>query len=229
MAIFYSTEISHNYIYLKQDEHIHCTKVLRNQTGAAIKITDGKGHLYSCIIESISKVETICHIENVEKQPQPTYLSSIAISPLKNPARLEWFVEKAIEIGISELYVFIADRTEKKVVNKERLEKIIISAMKQSLNFSLPTFNIINSFTDLLLKCEKYEGKYFAWCEGNPDLLIKIKDNQKNNIVLIGPEGDFTNEEATIAIRQGWTIVSLGDSRLRTETAGIVALTILKY
>ncbi len=228
MIVFYSTDILGNYIYLKTDEHIHCSKVLRNQAGAIIKITDGNGHLYSCIIEKINREETICLIETKEEKSKSNFLTSIAISPLKNPVRLEWFVEKAVEIGISELYIFSSARTEKKTVNKERLKKIIVSAMKQSMNFYLPTFNIVSSFSELMEKCEKYQGKYFAWCENEPVLLKNVRDAQKNNIVIIGPEGDFTEDEAAYASTNGFTIVSLGESRLRTETAGLVALTMLK-
>ncbi len=229
MTIFYSTEIHNNYIYLRKDEHIHCTKVLRNQSGSEIKVTDGKGHLYACTIDAIHKTETSCKIDSIEEKPQSKSLSSIAISPLKNPARIEWFVEKAVEIGVSELIIFTAARTEKKYVNKERLEKIMVSAMKQSMNFNLPTLTFVNSFSDLIIKCQIYEGKYIAWCEGEADLLINTRDIQKNNIVIIGPEGDFINDEVTLAINEGFRVVSLGHARLRTETAGIVALTMLNY
>ncbi|MBK8515781.1 MAG: 16S rRNA (uracil(1498)-N(3))-methyltransferase [Saprospiraceae bacterium] len=229
MIIFYSTDVRGNLVYIKGEEHIHCTKVLRNKEGDTINVTDGRGKLYICRIEKISKSETSCFITGVDERMESDAKCAIAISPLKNPSRLEWFVEKAVEIGISEIYIFNSKRTERKSVNRDRLDKIIISAMKQSMNICLPYITFVNNFSDIFISIAKYEGKYIARCESDPPLLTEIRSKQGSNIVLIGPEGDFTKDEADHAISHGFTVVSLGPSRLRTETAGIVALSMLKY
>jgi 16S rRNA (uracil1498-N3)-methyltransferase len=229
MVIFYSTDTYDNYINLHGDEHQHCTKVLRHQSGSKISVTDGKGVLYQCEIAKISKQETLCTIINKEVQASPDNLPTVAISLLKNPARLEWFVEKAVEIGIAEIILFQSVRTEKKAVNKDRTEKIMVAAMKQSLNLHLPKLTIFNNFDNVLVHSESFNGKYLAWCEDDTLPLQDVRNKKEKNILLIGPEGDFTKDEAGDAIKHGFTLVSLGNTRLRTETAGIVGLTMIRY
>ena len=165
----------------------------------------------------------------LKKQPQSAHLPSVAISLLKNPARLEWFVEKAVEIGIAEIILFQSCRTEKKSVNTERIEKLMIAAMKQSLNLYLPKCTILKSFEDLISESQKFDGKYLAWCGSNTTHLQDLRHKNEHNILLLGPEGDFTKEETEIAEHNGFQLVSLGSTRLRTETAGIVGLTMMHY
>ena len=229
MIIFYATDIIENHIKLLGDEHHHCTKVLRNQAGAQISVTDGKGHMFLAEIEQTNKLETLCRIIEINSQPLPERLPSIAISLLKNPARLEWFVEKAVEIGIGEIILFQSGRTEKKSVNIERIEKLMIAAMKQSLNLYLPQCTILKCFEDLISESHKFTGKYIAWCGTDTIHLQDIRHKNESNILLIGPEGDFTKEETDIAVHNGFQLVSLGSTRLRTETAGVVGLTMMHY
>jgi 16S rRNA (uracil1498-N3)-methyltransferase len=229
MLVFYSTNVNNNTLILTDEEHGHCTKVLRNQVGSSVMVTDGNGNLYACVIEKIYKSEIQCRINTKQTFARTSPGLAIAISPLKNPSRLEWFVEKAVEIGLSDIFIFMSARTEKKVVNGARLEKIMVSAMKQSLNLYLPSLTICPNFDALIDKTTHFGGKFVAYCEGSPPLLKNIADKNATNVVLIGPEGDFTPEEINTAIEKGFGVVSLGVSRLRTETAGLMALFMLKY
>jgi 16S rRNA (uracil1498-N3)-methyltransferase len=229
MVIFYSTDINDNYINLHGEEHQHCTKVLRHQSGSKISVTDGKGYIYRCEIAKISKQETLCNVIQKEVQALPTNLPSVAISLLKNPARLEWFVEKAVEIGIAEIILFQSGRTEKRAVNQDRMEKLMVAAMKQSLNLHLPKLTIFNNFDSVLVHSESFDGKYLAWCEDDTLPLQDVRNKKERNILLIGPEGDFTRDEVSSASKKGFSMVSLGNTRLRTETAGIVGLTMIRY
>ena len=229
MVIFYSTDINDNYIILQGEEHQHCTKVLRHNSGSKISVTDGKGYIYHCEIAKISKQETLCNVIHKEAQALPHNLPSVAISLLKNPARLEWFVEKAVEIGIAEIILFQSGRTEKRAVNQDRMEKLMVAAMKQSLNLHLPKLTIFNNFDGALVHSESFDGKYLAWCEDDTLPLQDVRNKKERNILIIGPEGDFTKDEAGDAIKHGFTLVSLGNTRLRTETAGIVGLTMMHY
>ncbi len=228
MFLFYTNLVSENQLRLTEDEHQHCTKVLRKQVGDDIFITDGNGHIYSARISNITKAETVCNILNTDTKPTPHPNIIIAISPTKNASRLEWFVEKAVEIGISEIIVFNAQRTEKKSFNQSRIHKIMVSAMKQSLNVHLPTLNYYESTKLLLAKTKDIDQKFIAHCDG-PTLSLNASMNKsKDAIVLIGPEGDFTHQEIEMALENGFKAVTLGDSRLRTETAGLVALMMAK-
>ena len=164
--------------------------------------------------------------ERTEKQEQPV---AIGISHKKNPSRLEWFIEKAVEIGISEIIIFKAQRTEKKSLNESRLMKILISAMKQSLNLHLPELRILNNFQEISKYCNHFDHKYIAYCDGPTDLLSEVYTKNGSGLVLIGPEGDFTKDEINYAINFNFHPASLGKNRLRTETAGLVALMMLKY
>lgn len=229
MILFYSTDIAGQNITLTEDDHIHCTKVLRKQVNDIIMITDGLGHIFSCAIKTITKVSTLCQV--VEKSYHQSILpkTSIAISPTKNAARIEWFIEKAVEIGISEIYFYNAQRTEKKSINEQRLKKIMVSAMKQSLNVQLPVMHItkdVKAYVDLVTS--KYDQKFIAYCDGPTQHLTSAQDNQKSRILMIGPEGDFTAEEIRYATNAGYQSVTLGTARLRTETAGLAGLIMMR-
>jgi len=229
MILFYSTSIENDCIILKEEEHLHCSKVLRKQISDEINVTDGKGNLYNCKISEINKSNTICQIISLERTEKPEPYVAIGISPTKNPARLEWFIEKAVEIGISEILIFKAQRTEKKSLNESRLMKILISAMKQSLNLYLPELIIINTFQEISKYCSHFDHKYIAYCDGPTDLLSEVYTKSGSGLVLIGPEGDFTKDEIKYAENLNFHPASLGKTRLRTETAGLVALMMLKY
>lgn len=227
MFLFHSTDILDNNLIIKGDEHLHCSIVLRKRVGDIIFVTDGKGNTYSSKIISVTKNQTECSIEDSKYQAPLSPTISIAISPTKNTARLEWFLEKSTEIGISSIYLVQTKRTEKKSVNLQRLEKVLLSAMKQSLNTHLPKLEVL-TFKDLM-KINHYQNKFIAHCE-NPDLKLKnVYKSNVSSILLIGPEGDFTKEEIADALINGYQGVSLGNMRLRTETAGLTGLFIMRY
>ncbi len=227
MIVFHTTEISNNTATLLEDESIHCSKVLRKKVDDEVFVTDGKGMLFSGIITNISKKEvTISLGKTIESQPK-SHSRSIAIAPTKNIDRFEWFLEKSTEIGITNIYPFLSSRSERKVIKPHRLEKIIVSAMKQSKNFYKPKLHPIVPLSQILTSAFEGQSKFIAHCMEPKSALQNQYKSGSNAIVLIGPEGDFTNEEVNLANLNNWQEVSLGTSRLRTETAGIVACHLL--
>ena len=227
MFLFFTDQIHDNTLILVGDEHQHCTTVLRKKLGDQLFITEGKGRIYTAEISNISKNQTECNILSVESKAPPTTALAIAIAPTKNASRIEWFVEKAIEIGISGLYFIHTARTEKKNINLNRIHKIAIAAMKQSLNVHLPQIMVFDQLKDFYLySASKYEEKFIAHCD-LPGQMLPISI-EKNAILMIGPEGDFTPQEISDAIQKNYIAVSLGSSRLRTETAGLVGLMRMK-
>ncbi len=225
MNLFYSTEIDTHTITLVDDEAKHCTKVLRKSIGDEVFVIDGNGNLYTARIESIGKRDCICSIiDKVENFGNHDYYVRMCVAPTKNIDRFEFFVEKAVEIGVDEIIPVCSENSERKVVNVERIERIVLSAMKQSYKAKMPLVTemtpiktiITNSFSGL--KC-------IAHCEEEKKSLLRdaIKDVQEITI-LIGPEGDFSLSEISSAKQNGWIPVSLGESRLRTETAAIAAV-----
>lgn len=228
MIIYYSTYIRDLLILLKDDEHRHCSKVTRRSVGDKIYVTDGHGHLYHCIIEHMDRHETSLTICDKEVLEPPSYRLGIAIAPTKNNTRLEWFIEKATEIGISDIYPIITNRGEKKNIKIDRLEKILISAMKQSKNLYKPTIHPIMDLDALLKQSEVYDLKCVAHCaDVEKHLSRSITTHTKSVLVAIGPEGDFTGPEIDLLTQNNFVEVNLGKSRLRTETAGIVAAQIV--
>jgi 16S rRNA (uracil1498-N3)-methyltransferase len=230
MFLFYSDDILADNIILSNEEHQHCTKVLRKKIGDHISITDGKGNIFHAEITNILKQNTKCKIESTTYIEPPKSRIAIAIAPTKNANRIEWFAEKAVEIGISDLYFIQTHRTEKKEINMQRIEKIILSAMKQSMNIHLPHIKYFKSLKDFSQEVLiNYDQKFIAHCDGPTAELKKIIIKDKSALLMIGPEGDFTSEEVMSMENFGFQSVSLGSSRLRTETAGLVGLMIMKY
>jgi len=225
MFLFYSTDVNQGHVILQKEEHTHCKKVLRKSVGDTLYITDGRGNIFLCKIESFQKESTTCQIVETTLHTELLPKTAIAIAPVKNMARIEWFLEKATEIGISEIQIIMTQRSEKKSIKLERLEKIIVSAMKQSLKAHLPQLLFFDSLKACLeYNYEKYEDKFIGYCEENQRYLHEVASPEKDTIVLIGPEGDFTEEEVELAKNIGFASISLGKTRLRTETAGLVAL-----
>lgn len=227
MQLFYAYQILENTAFLDAEESRHCTKTLRKSEGDVITIIDGRGGFYRAVIKKISKKS--CELDLQEELflgNKRDYYLHIAIAPTKNINRLEWFLEKTTEIGIDEITPILCQRSERKVVKNERLEKIILSAAKQSLKAKLPKLNTLTKFKDLVQE-NKQAFKAIAHCNSlgeNPLLPLKIAvSKQKDILILIGPEGDFSLEEVVLAKENGFEEISLGTSRLRTETAGIVA------
>ena len=221
MQLFFS-EITDNRVNFSLDEKKHLTKVLRKKVGDELSVIDGKGYLYIVRITSLEKNSSQIEIIRKEKKEKNhNYYLHIAIAPTKNISRFEWFLEKATEIGIDEITPIICQRSERKKINIQRCNRILISSIKQSLKFYKPKLNEPSNFSDFIK--EKLEGdKLIAHCLKTEKNKIN-KSNQKKYIILIGPEGDFTENEITNALKNGFKATTLGNSRLRTETAGIIA------
>ena len=222
MALFYVPNIALN--VLPEVESQHAVKVLRLQNGDKITLVDGTGGYYEARITNPHPKH--CGFVIIETKPEfgkRDFKLHIAIAPTKNIERLEWFIEKATEIGIDEITPIICRFSERKIVKEERLEKISVSAAKQSLKTYFPKVNPLFTFDDLL-KNHHASQKFIAHCYEQDKRLLQTEiKKSKDILILIGPEGDFSVEEVEKAIAGGFVPVSLGDSRLRTETAGVVA------
>lgn len=211
-------------LVLPEEESLHASKVLRLQSGDEITLLDGKGGVYSAEI-------TLPHAKRCGYKILSQYHLStgrpyrlhVAIAPTKNMERLEWFVEKAVEIGVDEITPLICRYSERKQLKADRLEKIVLSACKQSVQAVFPVLNSLTSF-DELVKDAQAECKTIAHCYAQEKADFRtISAKVADILILIGPEGDFSLEEVELAKAHGFVAVSLGDSRLRTETAGIMA------
>ena len=221
--LFYAPDIATEQV-LPEDESGHCVRVLRLKEGDSITITDGKGFLYNAILENAHPKH--CRVAITKQLLQkPLWKSAIhiAVAPTKNLDRMEWLVEKATEIGIDTITCLRCHHSERREIKLQRLNKIAVSAMKQSQKTTLPQINEMIDFNKFI--SQKIEGnKMIAHCTETKKQLIKdLYKPDCNSIILIGPEGDFSNEEINAAISAGFAPVSLGKSRLRTETAAIVA------
>ncbi len=221
--IFYTPDIEKD-PHLPEEESQHAVKVLRLEAGDKIELVDGKGNYYEA--EIAFPHHKHCQVNVLNKvsdyRPQPVHIH-IAIAPTKNMDRLEWFAEKVTEIGVGEISLLLCDHSERKVVKTDRLEKILVSAMKQSKKAYLPRLNEMISFKEFMKKPHP-EHCYIAHCyEQDKRSLAKDYQAGEDVLVLIGPEGDFSEEEVRLAIEKGFVPVTLGESRLRTETAGVVA------
>ena len=224
MHIFYTPELSGKTYILDETESKHCVRVLRLEKGDGIMLVDGRGGWFTaeiadanpkrCLVDVI-KSELNFGLRNFQVQ--------VAIAPTKNIERIEWFLEKATEIGINRVTPLLCRHSERKEIKHDRLEKVMVSAMKQSLKAYLPQLDDLTKLSDLIN--QPFEGlKFIAHCgEQHRELLKNRIVPNHNYLILIGPEGDFSPEEIELALKSGFQAVSLGDSRLRTETAGVVA------
>jgi len=224
MHIFYTPELSGKTYTLDETESKHSVRVLRLEKGDEITLVDGRGGFFTAEIAdpnpkrcavNVIKSELNFGLRNFQVQ--------VAIAPTKNMERIEWFLEKATEIGINRVTPLLCRFSERKEIKHERLEKVMISAMKQSLKAYLPQLDELTKFNDFVR--QPFEGqKFIAHCdEQHRELLKKVVNPRGKYLILIGPEGDFSPEEIKMAMAAGFVPVSLGDSRLRTETAGVVA------
>ena len=231
MQLFYNSEISKETKQITFDkiESKHIVRVLRKKENDILKITNGKGFLFDVQIIIASDKKCIAEVISSEEKPKPwNYYLHIAIAPTKLNDRLEWFLEKATEIGIDEITPIICSNSERRVVKLERFEKIIQSAMKQSLKFTLPKLNEPIKLNDFIN--QDFDGKVcIAHCEeDDKKLLQNVVNPSEKTTILIGPEGDFSIEEIEAAKVHGFTALDLGKSRLRTETAGIYVCSALR-
>lgn len=234
MYLFYAPNIADELV-LPEEESNHCVQVLRRTVGDEILVTDGLGNLYHCVVTNPHRKHCEVKIESVET-PAPLHdgYVHIVLAPTKNIDRTEWAIEKCVEMGVDEITPILCEHSERKTVNSERLQKILISAAKQSLKTRFPKLNPLTRMTDLHIEGDKF----IAHClsdEENESLQANYKSSDSKHglqheiarghqtTVLIGPEGDFSPEEVEWALHNGYVPVSLGAARLRTETAAIVA------
>jgi len=229
MTIFYAPDIRQHSV-LPEEESLHAVKVLRLQAGSEIQIVDGVGGFFKAVITQSHPKK--CLVEIIEELPQTgkcDYRLNIAIAPTKNIERLEWFVEKTTEIGIDEITPIITRFSERKIIKPERLQKIIVSASKQSQKSRFPVLNPLCTF-DEMLKSYSATQKFIAHCYNGEKKMLQNTYKKANDVlILIGPEGDFSPEEVEKALSTQFIPISLGNSRLRTETAGVVASTTVQF
>ena len=212
-------------ILLSPDESKHCIKVLRHKKGDLLNVIDGKGNLFST--ELVETNPEACVVKIISKKQiagNRKYRLHIAISPTKNPDRIEWMIEKCTELGVDEFSFIVCKRTEKPTVKLERLQKIAESAVKQSIQGIIPILNNVVPFKEFVaLNKNTEEKKHIAHCIDDTKTDLKDILIPSKNIILIGPEGDFMPEEVKLALENGFQPLSLGETRLRTETAGLFA------
>lgn len=224
MHVFYTPDIA-NTQELPEEEAGHCLRVLRLGIGDEVMLTDGRGFFYQAVIAAANQKR--CMVKIVSKTEQEPFWGGhlhLALAPTKNMDRMEWLAEKATEIGFDELTFLNCRFSERKVIKTDRIEKIVVSAVKQSLKARKP---VVNEMTDFRKFMERdFSGqKFIAHCyEGEKPLLRDVLHPDEDAVILVGPEGDFSPEEVTLAMEKGFQPVSLGKSRLRTETAALVAV-----
>lgn len=224
MYLFYAPDLNLKDCFLNEEESRHCIKVLRLQKEDQIEVIDGKGNFYHAKITVPDPKKTYFLIlkEQQEFGKRNHYLH-IAVAPTKNIERLEWFVEKATEIGIDEITPILCQHSERKVINHERLNKVITSAVKQSLKAYHPKLNQLSTF-DSFIKTKIEAQKWIAHCVNDEKVSIKeVLIPQKKYLILIGPEGDFSPQEIDLALQNQFQAITLGNTRLRTETAALEA------
>jgi 16S rRNA (uracil1498-N3)-methyltransferase len=227
MQLFYCPDIVKGVRILPADEALHCIKVLRKTEGDEIDITDGLGGFYKARLTNSTVKNCAFTILSTSQTVKPDYSIHIALSPTKSPERMEWFVEKVVEIGIDSISFFQSEHSERSHLNLDRLRKKAISAMKQSERAFLPVIHEMKKFEDIIQNTDS-SNKYIAHRENNSTLqLLNAAGKNGHFTILIGPEGGFSAGEIREATDVGFVPVLLGNHRLRTETAGVVACTIL--
>jgi len=222
VQLFYSPKIANQQLHLSAEESRHAIKVLRKGEGEILHLVDGKGGYYQVEITVANHKKCEFRIVDKVEQSNPIpYELHIAIAPTKNNDRIEWFIEKATEIGITEITPILCDHSERKVINQERLTKVLVSAMKQSGQAFLPKLNPLTKLGDLI-KVQNMESKYIAHCEEQRQKkLNELYKKGSKSLILIGPEGDFSTNEIKLALDNNFKPITLGNNRLRTETAGV--------
>lgn len=224
MIQFYAPDIAET-LSLPEDEAKHCLRVLRHKCGDEIEVIDGKGYRYQCrIVNDNPRKMEVEIIETIREKPAWDTFITIAVAPTKNMDRMEWLVEKLTEIGVNRFVPLLCRHSERKEVKIDRLQRIAVSAMKQSLKATLPEIMPMTPFADFINNDES-EAKFIAYCDPTipRKLLAKEYNGAKSVTILIGPEGDFDIEEIKAALDKGMVPVTLGDNRLRTETAALTA------
>ncbi len=230
LPFFYieSFDTGSNELELDESNSRHAVSVLRMQEGEQMYVTDGKGNLLTASISDAHKKKCRIAITGIKHIKPPAAKTAIGISLVKNPVRFEWFLEKATEIGISIIYPIICARTEKQHFRHDRMKNVLVSAMLQSRQSWLPELHEPERL-EKIVSGAFYQQKFIAHCiEDDKKSLTDVNDADASRLVLIGPEGDFTQDEIAVALQHGFIAVSLGETRLRTETAGMVAAVLLQ-
>ena len=228
MQLFYSTNITEDKILLNKHESHHCIRVLRKKMGDEIYVIDGNGPLYTCKIIEADPKKCILKIinKNIQFHNRESYVH-IAIAPTKSMDRFSWFLEKAVEIGIDEFTLLVTQNSERQKINIDKCIKTIISATKQSLQGKIPIINKPLNFNKFMQLKHKESAKSIGFIHEEIRLsFADIHHGEFSHLICIGPEGDFSSAEINLAIENGFSPISLGNTRLRTETAGIVAATL---
>jgi 16S rRNA (uracil1498-N3)-methyltransferase len=230
MQLFFQESISSPTTYLNEEESKHLVRVLRKKKGDQILLTDGKGMLYNCVLEEANpKKASLTVLASQEAEKDPFYIH-LAIALTKSPDRMEWMVEKITEIGFHELTLLDTLHGERSYLKVDRLHKKMISACKQSIKWRTPTLNGTTKLSELFKSPDFAEyQKFIAYVDENhPHHLLDLAKASEKYLILIGPEGDFDPKEIQLAFDHGFQAVSLGKSRLRTETAGLAAVQMLQ-
>jgi 16S rRNA (uracil1498-N3)-methyltransferase len=222
---FFVEDLNDKKIVLNEDTSKHMINVLRMQKGEEILLTDGKGKKATAFVVDDNRKKCVVEISGIEEEKPKEKKLAVGISLIKNSSRFEWFLEKATEIGVSEIIPLICARTEKEKFRHDRMQNILISAMLQSQQCWLPLLHEPVEFDKALQL--SFEQKFIAHCLPGQKQSLSAFTHNTSSIILIGPEGDFTQQEITAALQKGYQPVALGNTRLRTETAGIVAATLL--
>ena len=230
LPYFYEPSIQKNNTHFELSEATskHCIQVLRMRAGESLHLTDGIGNLYTASIVEADKRKTVVKIDSVVHTPAPTKKVCIAIGLLKNTGRFEWFLEKATEMGVTKIVPLICERSERSNLKGERMMGVVVAALIQSKQTWLPVLSepiTVAQFIDI----HPSDQKLIAHCEESNKTALTNIPNSSDSSILIGPEGDFTESEIALAIAAKYTPVSLGETRLRTETAGMVAAALLLY
>lgn len=230
MQLFYACEISLPRHTLTEEESKHCIRVLRMVEGDELHLTDGRGTLHRCkVVDANAKRCTVEVVESHSEYEKLPYRLVMAVAPTKIIDRFEWFLEKATEVGVSEIYPIESFHSERRQIKHDREEKVITAAVKQSLKAYHPTLHDLTPLKQVLTM--PFEGdKFIAHCNssfGEREYLGNLIKKERDTLILIGPEGDFSEEEINFALQNGFKPISLGKQRLRTETAAVVATVIV--
>ncbi len=229
MQLFYDPSLDNSFkqFFFSPEESKHIVKVLRKNEGDVLHITNGRGYLYEAKIISADAKKCKAQLINEERTIPRLHTLHLAVAPTKMNDRFEWFLEKATEIGIQEITPILCKNSERKVIKPERLEKVLQSAMKQSLQTFLPKFNPMVTYKEFV-QSTKADLKFIAHCQKSEKVELKRRlQADKDIIILIGPEGDFSSDEVKLAYENDFLPISLGRNRLRTETAAIYACTVV--
>lgn len=226
--LFFSNQVTNNFLQLDEEESAHAQRVLRLKKGDSIWVTNGSGTLYACEITETAKKSVTAIIQSSTQHQRNVTGIHLAIAPTKNMDRLEWLVEKLVETGITGIHPVLCNHAERKVLKTERLHKIALMAMKQSQQYWLPEIHELTEYNSFLKSMNELKTeKLIAHCRkpGLPHIKNFIRAENPDYYILIGPEGDFSEAEINLALAAGWKEISLGETRLRTETAGLIACT----